>query len=117
MEYGGATAPVPQIVDVQISYMQDANGNIEINVPPAPSVKKDQVANFVLLPCDATTFSVTFKSTNPFDRNDDPNGKINKDHPKTGPCKGAKGSYGYTIVFTTKAETTVTVDPVIIVEG
>jgi hypothetical protein len=117
MQDGRGTAPATATVDVPISYVQDVSGNIQINVPGARTVHKDQVANFVLTPSDATNFDVVFKSTNPFNQNDHPSGKIDKDHPKTGGCKGNKGVYEYTVVFTTKTGTTVTVDPVIIVEG
>jgi hypothetical protein len=114
-EAGTQTAPT-----VAISYTEHPNGNIDINIDPHKKCQRGQTVTFELAPnCDATDFLVTFKpGRNPFGPNSNPNeGKVNRNYPQTGPCTALDGDYDYTVALTTKHNTTVTVDPVIIVQG
>jgi hypothetical protein len=106
--------PTLATVNVPINYVEDEFGNITIDIPASTTVKKDDVAEFSLVTgCDATGFQITFKGTNPFEPTGNP---INHHHPNSGKCKGVKGVYPYTLVITTVDNTTVTLDPVIIVD-
>jgi hypothetical protein len=113
---GTATQTAPTVA---ISYIERSNGNIDINIDAHKKCQRGEVVTFALANCDATDFLVTFKpGQNPFGSNGNPdNGKINRGHPQTGTCNAADGYYDYTVALTTKHNTTVTVDPVIIVQG
>jgi hypothetical protein len=107
------TAPV---IDVTMNYTEDKAGNIVVDVPAYTDCQRGCAVNFALAAtADANDFEVAFKrgGKDPFE----PNGKINKTNPKTGKCNGGDGKYAYNVTITTKRGTTVTVDPVIIVQG
>ena len=113
---GTATQTAPTVA---ISYIEHPNGNIDITIDAHKKCQRGEIVSFALAPnCDATDFVVNFKpGQNPFLPNGNPNNhQIDRGHPQTGTCNGADGCYDYSVALTTR-HNTVTVDPVIIVQG